>query len=216
MNEKDRDALYKKFGFGHRMGFGQRPALLIVDMYRGATDPKSPLYTELSSVIEAIKQILSVARDKGIPVVYSTTQYEKGCSDAGLRPKKITNIRIFEEGTGYSEIDDRLKPLADEPIIRKKTASAFFGTPLTSVLVSKGVDTVIITGEATSGCVRAAAIDSFAYNFHTIVVREAVGDREASAHAQNLYDMDMKYADVVSLKEVLNYLSSIRAVAGVA
>lgn len=206
MTEADRDTIYKRAGFGQRMGFGQRPALLVIDLNLGMTDPKSPMGSDLSTTVEATKQILTVAREKGIPIIYTTNKYEKGCWDAGIRLKKKANAHIYEEGTGYSEIDERVKPLSGEHLIIKKYSSPFFGTGLASFLVAKGVDTVIITGVSTSGCVRAGATDCVSSGFYTIVVREAVGDRSASAHAQNLFDIDQKIGDVVSLEEALNYL----------
>ncbi len=204
--EADRDTKYERAGFGHRMGFGQRPALLVIDLNLGMTDIRSPLAMELDSVIAANVRLLKAAREKGIPVVYSTNRYEKGSWDAGIRLKKMTKMSIYEEGTGYSEIDERVKPLPSEHVIVKKYSSAFWGTGLASLLVSMGVDTVIITGTATSGCVRASAMDCINSGFYTSVVREAVGDRSPAAHAQNLFDIDQKMADVISLEEALAYL----------
>jgi maleamate amidohydrolase len=206
--EAGRDENYARAGFGNRMGFGERPALLIVDLNLGMTDPRSPMAMELDEVIAANVRLIQAARAKKVPVVYSTNRYQKGCWDAGIRLKKMKKMSIYEEGTGFSEIDERVKPLLSDHVIVKKYSSAFWGTGLASLLVSMNVDTVIITGTATSGCVRASAMDCINSGFYTSVVEEAVGDRSPVAHAQNLFDIGQKMADVISLQESLNYIGT--------
>jgi len=199
-------------GFHGRAGFGQRPALVIVDVNVGFTDPASPLVCELEDVVLAIQQLLGETRKAGFPVVFTTVSYSEGDKVAARAfIDKIPALLTLEAGSRWVEIDPRIAPLPGEPVLNKLFASAFFGTPLAALLTAAGCDSVIVTGASTSGCVRATVVDALQHGFRPVVPREAVGDRNPDAHAANLYDMDTKYADVVSLAEVLEHLEEVGA-----
>lgn len=200
---------YKRKGFAERSGYGKKPALLIVDFINGFTDPSSPLGGDFSSQLEVTNQLLPVFRLNRLPVVYTTISYEPDFRDAGLFIKKVPSLAVLVKGSPLCEVDRRIQPQSTDKIVNKKYASSFFGTDLDGYLKGLGVDTIIMTGCTTSGCIRASAIDSLQYGFHTVVVREGVGDRAEGPHEANLFDIDAKYGDVVSLTETLQYLQSV-------
>jgi maleamate amidohydrolase len=193
-------------GFGRRVGFGERPALLAVDFITGFTDLRSPLAGDLDSQLAATNTLLEPARAAGIPVIFSTVAYDAELQEAGIWIRKIPANGTLVEGSEWVEVDKRLNQRPNETTLVKKYASCFFGTDLAARLISRRVDTLIITGCTTSGCVRATAVDACSYGFHTIVVEEAVGDRAALPHAASLFDIDAKYGDVVGLDEACSYL----------
>jgi len=196
-------------GFHGRAGFGLRPALLVVDVNVGFTDPESPLACGLEGVVVAIQRLLGEARAAGLPVVYTTVSYDEGDRLAAAAfIDKIPALLTLEAGSRWVEIDPRIAPLPDEPVLNKLFASAFFGTPLSNLLTAAGCDGVIVTGASTSGCVRATVVDALQHGFRPVVPREAVGDRNPAAHEANLYDIDTKYGDVVSLDEVIAHLEA--------
>jgi maleamate amidohydrolase len=192
-------------GFGQRIGFGNRPALVIIDVLVGFTDPSMPLGSDMTAEITAIQTLLNAARSVGVPVLYTAVSYdEDGQRDAGIWAiKQAKGVATLRTGTPAVDVDPRVERHADEPLLVKKYASAFFGTDLLSRLVTRGVDTLVMAGVTTSGCVRATAVDACQLGLRPIVVREAVGDRAAEAHRQSLFDLDQKYADVVSLEETV-------------
>jgi nicotinamidase-related amidase len=194
-------------GFHGRAGFGTRPALLVIDVNLGFTDPGSPLVCPLDDVIVAIQRLLEEARGAGFLVVYTTVVYDETAKRAAAAfVDKVPALLTLEPGSRWVEIDPRIAPRPDEPVLTKVFASAFFGTTLQSILASAGCDSVIVTGASTSGCVRATAVDALQHGYRVAVPREAVGDRNPAAHEANLYDIDAKYGDVVSLDEVLAHL----------
>ena len=196
-------------GFGERQGAGRRPALLVIDMSLGFTSPDSPLHCELDDVVGAIERLLTAARAKELPIVYTSVSYgagEKAVAKAFI--DKIPILLTLAAGSPFTEIDPRLAPRPDEPVLNKLFASAFFGTPLQSLLAAHGCDSVIVTGASTSGCVRATAVDVLQNGYLLTIPREAVGDRDSAAHAQALYDIDAKYGNVVSLAEALVLISA--------
>lgn len=194
-------------GFGERGGFGHRPALIVVDMTLGFTDPESPLGSDLDGPVEAIQKLLEAARQAEIPVVFTTVAYrESDKVTAAAFIDKVPALLTLEAGSRWAKIDPRIAPRTEEPILNKLFASGFFGTGLSSLLTAAGVDTLIVTGASTSGCVRATVVDALQYGFRPVVPREAVGDRNPDAHKANLYDVDSKYGDVVSVEEILEYL----------
>jgi maleamate amidohydrolase len=204
-------------GFHGRAGFGRRPALIVVDVNVGFTDPHSPLVCDLEDVVVAIGRLLEATRAAGLPVVFTTVSYDEGAKRAAAAfIEKVPALLTLEAGSRWVEIDPRLAPRSGEPVLNKLFASAFFGTPLASFLAAERCDGVIVTGASTSGCVRATAVDALQHGYRPVVPREAVGDRNEAAHAANLYDLDAKYADVVSLEETLAHLAvlSPEAVAG--
>jgi maleamate amidohydrolase len=198
---------YVKRGFAARVGFGQRPALLVIDIIRAFADLRSPLASNLDSQVAAIKQLLAVAREKALPIIYSTVAYDRELQEAGIWIRKIPSNSWLVEGSEWVDLDDRLERRPDEMLLVKKYASCFFGTDLAARLITRGIDTLLITGCTTSGCVRATAVDACSYGLHTIVVQEAVGDRAELPHIANLFDIDAKYGDVVGLEEALAYFA---------
>jgi maleamate amidohydrolase len=202
---------FRDKGIGSRVGFGRRPALLVVDFITGFTDLRSPLAGDLDTQLAATVRLLEPARAVGIPVIFSTVSYDAELQEAGIWVRKIPATKWLVEGSRWVEVDKRLDQRPNETTLVKKYASCFFGTDLAARLVSRRVDTLIITGCTTSGCVRATAVDACSYGFHTVVVEEAVGDRAELPHAASLFDIDAKYGDVVGLEETLTYLEGLSA-----
>jgi maleamate amidohydrolase len=199
-------------GFGGRGGFGRRPALVVIDMTLGFTDPESPLACDLEGPISEIQKLLEAARNSEIPVVFTTVAYrESDKLTAAAFIDKVPALLTLEAGTRWAEIDPRIAPRETEPVLNKLFASGFFGTGLSSLLTAAGIDTLIITGASTSGCVRATVVDALQYGFRPVVPREAVGDRNPDAHEANLYDIDAKYGDVVSTASSIGYLRELGA-----
>jgi len=196
-------------GFHGRSGVGERPALIVVDVNLGFTDPASPLVCELDGVVSAIAQLLAAARRASIPVFFTTVAYDdEGKEAAAVFIEKIPALLTLEAGSRWTEIDPRLAPLPGEPVLAKLFASAFFGTPLSALLRDAGCDSLVVTGASTSGCVRATVVDALQHGYRTVVPREAVGDRNPAAHEANLYDIDTKYGDVVSVEEAVGYFET--------
>jgi maleamate amidohydrolase len=199
-------------GFHGRAGLGSHPALIVVDVNVGFTDPASPLVCDLEDVVAAIRRLLAEMRSAGLPVVYTTVSYDEGDKEtAAAFIDKIPALLMLGAGSRWVEIDPRIAPRAGEPVVNKLFASAFFGTALSSFLAANGCDSLIVTGASTSGCVRATVVDAIQHGYRPVVPREAVGDRNAEAHAANLYDIDTKYGDVVSVDDVLVQLEEIGA-----
>jgi nicotinamidase-related amidase len=207
---KEDEEFFRQRGFGIKIGFGERPALIIIDMLKGFTDSTMPLGANLDMQIEAQKPLLKVAHERDIPVIFSTVMYEEAeAKDAGLWGIKMKGSLTLTAGSEAVKIDPRVGMQPKDILLVKKYASCFFGTDLVPRLNSRRVDTLIITGCTTSGCVRATAVDAVQNGFRPMVVREAVGDRSVAAHEQSLFDLNAKYADVVSLDETLQYLKTI-------
>jgi nicotinamidase-related amidase len=197
-------------GFHGRAGLGERPALIVVDVNVGFTDPASPLVCELDEVVDAIGRLLEAFRRSSLPVVFTTVAFDEAARQAAsVFIEKVPALLTLEAGSRWTEIDPRIAPLPQEAVLTKNFASAFFGTPLPSILNSHGCDSVVVTGASTSGCVRATAVDALQHNYRVVVPREAVGDRNPAAHEANLYDLDTKYADVLSLEETLAFLAPL-------
>jgi nicotinamidase-related amidase len=197
-------------GFHGRAGFGNKPALLVIDVNVGFTDPASPLVCDLEDVVAAIRRLLDEFRRAQLPVVYTTVSYCEGDRvTAAAFIDKIPALLTLEAGSRWVEIDPRIAPLPQEPVLNKLFASAFFGTPLASLLASAGCDSVVVTGASTSGCVRATAVDALQHGYRPAVPREAVGDRNPAAHEANLYDIDTKYGDVVSVDDVIAHVEQL-------
>ena len=207
---KEDEEFFRQRGFGIKIGFGERPALIIIDMLKGFTDSTMPLGANLDMQIEAQKPLLKIAHERDIPVIFSTVMYEEAeAKDAGLWGIKMKGSLTLTAGSEAVKIDPRVGMQPKDILLVKKYASCFFGTDLVPRLNSRRVDTLIITGCTTSGCVRATAVDAVQNGFRPMVVREAVGDRSVAAHEQSLFDLNAKYADVVSLDETLQYLKTI-------
>ena len=209
MSDEEAREVYAKARLGESVTLGDRPAVLVVDFSCGFTDPECALGSDLTSEVEATKRLLEVARGKGVPVVFTTIGYEPSLKDGGLWLQKVPALGELQVGGHWVEIDPRLEPREDETVVLKKGASAFFGTNLAAVLVTQGIDSIVLCGATTSGCVRATAIDLLQYGWPTLVPRECVGDRAQAPHEANLFDIQAKYADVVSLDAAIAYLESV-------
>ena len=193
-------------GFGRSLRFGKSPALLIVDFTRAYLDPASPLYAAAEPALASAERLLARARATGIPVIFTTVEYAPGGIDGGIFYRKIPALRSFEKGNPLAAFPPSLEPQADELVIVKKYASAFFGTALASILVSQNIDTLLITGVSTSGCIRATTVDACQHGFLPFVVRDACGDRHPTPHEASLFDLQAKYAEVIGEAEALQYL----------
>ena len=207
---KDDEEFFRQRGFGLKIGFGNRPALIVIDMINAFTDPNMPLGANLEPQIAAIKPLVDVAHERNVPVIFSTVMYhDADFKDAGIWVLKHSGTKSLKAGTPAVELDARMDFRPGDSLLVKKYASCFFGTDLVPRLLTRGVDTLIVTGCTTSGCVRATAVDAVQTGLRPMVVREAVGDRSEAAHAQSLFDLNAKYADVVSLDETLQYLRTV-------
>ena len=204
-NEQTRE-IYERARLGQSVTPGSRPAVLVVDFSRGFTDPESTMGSDLTEEVGATNRLLAAARERGIPVIFTTIGFEANLKDGSLWLQKAPGLAELQVGGKWVEIDPRLERREDEVVILKKGASAFFGTNLPSVLVSENVDTIVLCGATTSGCIRATAVDLLQYGYPTLVPRECVGDRARAPHEANLIDIQAKYADVVSVEDALSYL----------
>ncbi|MEO9461008.1 MAG: isochorismatase family protein [Marinomonas sp.] len=205
----DLDDNYAK-AYGQRAGFGKRAALLLIDFVQGYFDPSCDLYADVDDTLASALRVREAAHVAGIPVILTNVVYHSKALDGGRFYEKAKPLHNFLAGSAMGAWPDGLEPTSDELIISKQYPSAFFGTSLASTLTSLGVDNVILTGLTTSGCVRASCVDAMSHGFITTVVREAVGDRHPDPHEANLFDMDAKYADVVSEEAIIAHLQSLR------
>ncbi len=209
--------IYQKQGFGNSSGIGQRPALLIVDFVNGFVNPDQFGGGNIGEAIENTQGLLAEARVLRLPIAFTRVVYADDGSDAGVFTLKAPALTQLTENAFGSQIVDQLRPRGGEYIVRKTQPSAFFGTNLAAWYVSKSVDTVIVTGCTTSGCVRASVIDSMSYNFKTVVASDGVGDRALGPHDANLFDMEQKYADLMTCSEITEVLHErlpLKAAAG--
>jgi maleamate amidohydrolase len=195
--------------FDGALGFGKSPALILIDFVEAYFDENSPLYAGVESALASALRVRDAARAAGIPVIYTNVVYQAGGADGGMFYRKVPALKVFERGSPLGGWPDGLVPDAGEIVISKQYASAFFGTSLAATLSANGIDTLIITGVTTSGCIRATCIDTVSSGFIPIIVREAVGDRHAGPHEANLFDMNAKYGDVVEEARVAEYLGAL-------
>ena len=208
---EDKNAIYEHAQLGHKLGFGEKPALIVVDFQLGFTVPEqSPLAGNLDAEVAATNELITAARKKDIPVIFTVVGYDPHRQDdAGLWPEKAPSLRMLKIGSDLVKLDPRLNQEPGDLVITKKYASGFFGTYLASTLTMQSVDTAIVTGCTTSGCVRATVMDALANGFRPIVPIECVGDRAQEPHQANLFDIGAKYGDVMPLQEVLEYLEQL-------
>ncbi|MCB8912419.1 isochorismatase family protein [Rhodococcus rhodochrous] len=211
VDRAEQAADYARAGFGQELQPGSRPALIVVDPARAYIDPDCPLYAGVEENVEAMRTLLTSAREAGIPVVITEVRLRADGADAGVFFKKSGTLVAFCEGSPYGELIEGLEPTCAEMLVTKKYPSAFFGTTLNSHLTSLGIDTVLIAGLSTSGCVRATTLDAMQHGFVPIVVEDAVGDRDPSIHSSNLFDMQQKMSEVWSLGRAQEYLETISA-----
>lgn len=197
--------------YGNRIGFGTRPALIMIDFVQAYFDPECELYAGVEDALSSALRIREVARAKKVPVIYTNVTYQHDGLDGGRFFQKAKPLRNFVSGNPMGNWPDGLEVGAKELVISKQYPSAFFGTSLASTLTTWGIDTLIHTGLSTSGCVRATCVDCSSYGFIPIIAREGVGDRHSAPHEANLFDMDAKYGDVESEGTIVDYLSKIGA-----
>ena len=203
---KDLDQNYKDV-FNERLGFGKNPAIILVDFVAAYFDENSPLYADVEKALLSAIRIRNKGREKNIPIIYTNVSYQKDGKNGGVFFEKLPVLSCFIEGAKTAGWPSKLDINPNEIVITKQYPSAFFETCLSKKLNNLEIDTLIITGLTTSGCIRATCVDAISYGFRPIVVKDACGDRHEKPHIANLFDMNAKYADVVSEKEVFNFLS---------
>lgn len=205
----DLDADYQRAGFGASLPFGRRPAVIVVDVVQAYVQPGSGLFAQ--GFVDALapnRRIVAAARAAGVPVIFTRVAFDASGRDGGLFFRKVPALRAFLPGSPLGAYAEGMEPLEGETVVTKQYASAFFGTSLASTLTASGIDTVVITGFSTSGCVRATALDALQHGFAPYVVREACGERDARPQEANLFDLQAKYAEVVSEAQAIAQLSS--------
>lgn len=207
------DADYEHAGFGGRLGWGRRPALLVIDVCHAYVDPQSPLYAGVEDACESAGRLVTAARSAGVPVIFTRVEFEPGGADGGMFFRKVAALRCFERGNPLADWLDHPRPVAGEVVVTKQYASAFFGTSLGATLTAMGIDTLVICGLSTSGCVRATGIDAVQHGFRPMVVADACGDRAPEPHEANLFDLGAKYADVVDESEAITEMQRLGPVA---
>ena len=205
---QDLSANYKK-AYDNRLGFGDRAALILVDLVQAYFDESCPLYAGAEEALDSALRVREMARAAGIPVIYTNVVYQADGSDGGVFFRKAPVLKYFVAGHPMAQWAPGIQPAENELVISKQYPSAFFGTSLDATLKDMGVDTLIITGVTTSGCIRATCVDAMSYGFIPIVVADACGDRHDAPHEANLFDMNAKYADVVSESETIGFLQQM-------
>lgn len=199
-------------GFAKVVGFGERPAIVVVDFINGFTDTACQLASNYDEEIAQTVHLLSVARELNLPIIFTTVEFSHPFEEAKYFVQKVPALQVLTEDGHWVQLDRRLKRQQHELIIKKKFASAFFGTNLNSILTTKKIDTLIIAGCTTSGCIRATAVDAMQYGYRVIVPEQCVGDRSLEQHKANLFDIQNKYGDVVSKDAVLRYFNHLKGV----
>lgn len=200
---------YAGAGFDGHLPFGTMPALVIVDVVMAYLDPASPLYAGVEDALAANITLVAAARAARVPVVFTRVVYAPDGADGGLFYRKVPALRCFAAGSPLGAFPPGLQPEPGDTIVTKQYASAFFATSLASTLVARRVDTVLVTGFSTSGCVRATALDALQHGFTPFVVSDACGDRDRRPHDANLFDLSHKYAEVVGVDEAVTLLGGV-------
>ncbi len=208
MSHDDLAANYSR-AYNTRVGFGARPALILIDFCQAYFDPACDLYAEVDDAIASALRVRKAARRAGIPVILTNVVYHPQAMDGGRFFEKAAPLKNFLKDSPMGAFGPGLVPFDDELVVSKQYPSAFFGTSLASTLTAMQIDSVLLTGLTTSGCVRATCVDAMSHGFRTAVVAEACGDRHAAPHEANLFDMNAKYADVVSEEEALAFLAGL-------
>lgn len=201
---------YDSAGFRGRVGWGERPAILVIDMAGAWTDPSEQIGTDLSKVEDNIVRILAEGRRAGLPIIFTTMSWDPSLSEIGevVRRKTPHSVHMLH-GSDRVALREQMGRRPNEPLVVKPRASAFFGTNVDGMLIDAKADTVIVVGCSTSGCIRGTAESAFNRGFHVIVPKEAVGDRSSSAHEANLFDIDARYGDVEPVDLVMEHLRSL-------
>lgn len=209
MSDDDLLANYAR-AYNTRVGFGSRPALILIDFCQGYFDPACDLYAGVEDAMASALRVREAARAAGVPVILTNVVYHPSAIDGGRFFEKAAPLRNFIKGSPMGAFGPGLVPHEDELVVSKQYPSAFFGTSLASTLTAAGIDSVLLTGLTTSGCVRATCVDSMSHGFRTAVIAEACGDRHPAPHEANLFDMNAKYADVVSEAETIAFLQGLK------
>ncbi|NIJ09473.1 maleamate amidohydrolase [Sphingomonas vulcanisoli] len=195
--------------YNRSVGFGARPALMLIDFCQGYFDPACDLYAGVEETLASALRVREAARAAGVPVVLTNVVYQAGGRDGGRFFEKAAPLKNFVRGNPMGAWPSGLTPHDDELVISKQYPSAFFATSLASTLTALGIDSVLLTGLTTSGCVRATCVDAMSHGFRTTVIADACGDRHPAPHEANLFDMNAKYADVVREAEAIAFLGSL-------
>lgn len=198
---------YAKAGFRGSLAWGSSPAVVVVDVCRAYVDPESVLYAGVEDAVESAARLVDAARAASAPVIFTRVEFAPDGSDGGLFFKKVPALASFVRGNPLADFLDRPRPMPDDVVVTKQYASAFFGTSLASTLTTMGVDTAVICGLSTSGCVRATALDALQHGFVPFVVADACGDRHPDPHRASLFDLQSKYAEVISEAEAIGNLA---------
>lgn len=210
MQNSDMVHLYKEAGFSGRVGWGASPAVLVIDLATAWTSPTEELGADVEDVMSSTIKILAVAREKGLPIIFTTMAYDPALIEAGpVAVAKTPHLKKMIKGSDLVQLRPELERRSDEPLVEKPHASAFFGTNVLSALIGLHADTVVVVGVSTSGCIRSTCESAFNNNFHVIVPQEAVADRSHTAHQAALLDIDARMGDIVSLEETLEHLNAI-------
>lgn len=204
---------YARAGYHAKQDWGRRPALVLVDFAAAYYVENSPLYAGEGAVRarDGAAKLLAAARGAGVPVIWTEVRYQPGGVDGGVFFRKTPALKVFEKGNPLGDVVEGLDPRDDELMVTKQYPSAFFGTSLAATLTAMGVDTILLTGLSTSGCVRASCVDAMSHGFVTVVVSDAVGDRAPEVHDANLFDMSAKYADLATAEEAIAWLETLAA-----
>ena len=192
--------------FDGSLPFGKRPALIVIDL-----QPGSPLYAGIETAVDSAARLAAAARAAGAPVIFTNVEYAPGGADGGVFYRKVPALAVFQKGSPLGAFPARLSPEGDDVVVTKRYASAFFATPLAAMLTSMGIDTLMITGVSTSGCVRATALDACQTGFLPFVVRAACGARHPGPHEANLFDLQAKYAEVITEDQAMAHLQAVNA-----
>ena len=196
--------------FDGSLPFGKRPALIVIDMVEAYLQPGSPLYAGIETAVESAARLAAAARTAGAPVIFTNVEYAPGGADGGVFYRKVPALAVFQKGSPLGAFPAALSPEGDDIVITKRYASAFFATHLAATLTSMGVDTLMITGVSTSGCVRATALDACQNGFLPFVIRDACGDRHPGPHEANLFDLQAKYAEVIPEEQAMAHLRALK------
>lgn len=207
----DAGADYRSAGFGQGLVPGARPALLMIDFARAYFAAGSPLYAGVEAVRDVAAGVLAAARALGVPVLHTRVEYEPGGANGGVFYRKIAALRVFDRGSPLGDFEPPLEPAPGEAVITKQYPSAFFGTDLDARLRALGIDTLVICGLSTSGCVRASAVDAICCGYVPLVVEDGVGDRLEAVHAANLFDLKAKTAEIMPAAEIIAYFEGLAA-----
>lgn len=205
----DADADYAAAGFGQGLVPGPRPALVMIDFARAYFDPASPLYAGVERARDMATRVLAAARRCAVPVFHTRVEYQPGGADGGVFYRKIAALRAFDAGSPLGDFEPPLLPEGGEVVIIKQYPSAFFGTDLAARLKAGGIDTLVICGLSTSGCVRASAVDAICHGFVPVIVADAVGDRLPAVHDANLFDLAAKTAELRMADEIIVYFEGL-------